>query len=329
MGHQNKKTGFTIVELLIVVVVIAILAAITVVAYNGIQQRARVSNLQNSLSSGSKALEVVKVQTGVYPDILPSTIGSSDIKYEKSAVTDNYCLTKASGSVNYFVTSKSKTPTPGTCAGLVAWWPLNGNTQEMMNSYDGTNVNGSSTAGYSNVADTGWALMGDTVSRSIATPLNFSPASFTTSIWAKSDGGGPNDYGAIMSTTRDCCGTYTGMQLQYTRASRNIAVVLWMGGGAPAASVNITNAMTTGQWKHLVTSNDGSTLRMYINGSEVGNYSYTVTTNPGASSFPLKLGGGGWRPDTYTFGGVLDDARVYNRALTADEVTEMYSQGTQ
>lgn len=36
----QSQTGFTIVELLIVVVVIAILAAITIVSYNGIQQRA-------------------------------------------------------------------------------------------------------------------------------------------------------------------------------------------------------------------------------------------------------------------------------------------------
>jgi prepilin-type N-terminal cleavage/methylation domain-containing protein len=39
----KKQTGFTIVELLIVIVVIGILAAITIVAYNGIQDRARLS----------------------------------------------------------------------------------------------------------------------------------------------------------------------------------------------------------------------------------------------------------------------------------------------
>lgn len=44
MTNRNKQTGFTIVELLIVIVVIGVLAAITIVAYNGIQDRARMAS---------------------------------------------------------------------------------------------------------------------------------------------------------------------------------------------------------------------------------------------------------------------------------------------
>jgi len=40
---NSNKRGFTIVELLIVIVVIAILAAISIVAYNGIQNRGKTS----------------------------------------------------------------------------------------------------------------------------------------------------------------------------------------------------------------------------------------------------------------------------------------------
>lgn len=53
---KTKQTGFTIVELLIVIVVIGILAAITIVAYDGVQQRARdtqrKSDIAKIVSSG-------------------------------------------------------------------------------------------------------------------------------------------------------------------------------------------------------------------------------------------------------------------------------------
>lgn len=50
-----KQRGFTIVELLIVIVVIAILAAISIVAYNGIQERAKMAKKEADMSSISRA----------------------------------------------------------------------------------------------------------------------------------------------------------------------------------------------------------------------------------------------------------------------------------
>ena len=66
---QYRPAGFTIVELLIVVVIIAILAAITVVAFNGIQARARDSARIAKIKSMAKAIELYKIDNGIYPAI--------------------------------------------------------------------------------------------------------------------------------------------------------------------------------------------------------------------------------------------------------------------
>lgn len=72
---MNKKAyGFTIVELLIVIVVIGILAAISIVAYNGIQSRARDTQRKQDVQTISKALELYYIDNGQYPT---SVCGSS------------------------------------------------------------------------------------------------------------------------------------------------------------------------------------------------------------------------------------------------------------
>lgn len=65
----TRKSGFTIVELLIVIVVIGILAAIVIVAYNGIQASARDSGRISTLKNLQKAIELYNAKEGRYPPI--------------------------------------------------------------------------------------------------------------------------------------------------------------------------------------------------------------------------------------------------------------------
>lgn len=67
MRAMRNTTGFTIVELLIVIVIIAILAAITVVAFNGIQVRAENAKTLSGIDQYAKALQLYKTNTGNYP----------------------------------------------------------------------------------------------------------------------------------------------------------------------------------------------------------------------------------------------------------------------
>jgi prepilin-type N-terminal cleavage/methylation domain-containing protein len=62
-GQKNRQ-GFTIVELLIVIVVIGILAAITIVGYNGIQTKARATALVTGINSVEKAFRLLAAEQG-------------------------------------------------------------------------------------------------------------------------------------------------------------------------------------------------------------------------------------------------------------------------
>ena len=69
---KKSTSGFTIVELLIVIVVIGILAAIVIVAYNGVQARARDSKRVTDMAAIQKALALYKIDNGVYPASAPN-----------------------------------------------------------------------------------------------------------------------------------------------------------------------------------------------------------------------------------------------------------------
>jgi general secretion pathway protein G len=92
--YKIGTKGFTIVELLVVIVVIGILAAVTIVSYNGITQKASLAVIQFDLDNAYKRLEMYKVQNSSYPTEIDATY------CPKSPVPDtNNCLKFSQGMV--------------------------------------------------------------------------------------------------------------------------------------------------------------------------------------------------------------------------------------
>ncbi|MEI6237873.1 MAG: prepilin-type N-terminal cleavage/methylation domain-containing protein [Candidatus Saccharibacteria bacterium] len=85
------SSAFTIVELLVVIVVIGVLAAISVVSYNGITKKANEAAVLSDLDNNSKKLELFKAEDGLYP----TSLDGNKCATAKSGT--KYCL-KASGS---------------------------------------------------------------------------------------------------------------------------------------------------------------------------------------------------------------------------------------
>ncbi len=69
MSLKQKQQGFTIVELLIVIVVIGILAALVITTFTGIQQRARNTERQTDVKAIHGQVEAYYAQNGRYPTL--------------------------------------------------------------------------------------------------------------------------------------------------------------------------------------------------------------------------------------------------------------------
>jgi type IV pilus assembly protein PilA len=123
---MRKDSGFTIVELLIVIVVIAILATISIVAYSGIQSRAKTTKAQANASQVQKIAEAFYADNSRYPGTraeFTNAVTSLPAGVTLLITTTTLSATNGENSIDYDLVGTSANAT----GGRVRYWDFTTN----------------------------------------------------------------------------------------------------------------------------------------------------------------------------------------------------------
>jgi prepilin-type N-terminal cleavage/methylation domain-containing protein len=323
--NSKREKGFTIVELLIVIVVIAILAAIAIVSYSGIRNRALESRRLSDFSQYQRKLEVAKTTSGTetYPADLSSTgisvLTTNAGNYGTMAQGKGYCLTVYYGDTPYYMTQETPQPRVGDCGlvqGIVAWWPLNGDVRDISgNGFHGQPVNVTPTNGYRSDANTAYSFNGTSSQILCGTNPELRPTNeITVTAWVYLNAVPSSEVGVVSNGT-------DGYSLGVASTARGVF-------RTPPTNATSAATLSTGRWYFLAgIFTNGTRTATYFDpstgtsGSTGGSSPGGVLSNYGADTCQIgsiRNGAGSY------FNGRIDDVRIYNRALTNSEIISVY-----
>ncbi|MBM3931298.1 MAG: hypothetical protein FJ336_08520, partial [Sphingomonadales bacterium] len=214
--------------------------------------------------------------------------------------------------------------------GLVAYYPFDGNANdESGNGYTGTVSSAVLTTDRFNRTDRAYAFDGINSVITVAhnTIFNFNNNSdFSISVWAvlnsptnnvpqfylvsKGNGGGPQAKWIFGSGGSHHYQTYRNL---YFHFNNPLSVGHWQCDGVPYSP-------QSNVWHHYMITKNGYDYRIYVNGS-LFNAETASSQIPSGITAPLTIG----RAENLSVNGKLDDIRIYNRALSANEVASLYA----
>lgn len=205
----------------------------------------------------------------------------------------------------------------GLNAGLVAYYPFNGNANdESGNGNSGAVYGATLTAGVDSEANSAYKFDGLAYIQVDDSPeLNFGTRDFSVSAWILADAQETWHQHIITKLHEDDMGGWA----LFLHA--NSASIGWV-----AESLDMLGTVIDfDKWVHIVVTRSGDTHRIYKNGvyvdeADIPDADYNL-------SDALNFGGGNHAGGS--FSGKIDDVRIYNRALSATEVTQLYrTEGT-
>jgi hypothetical protein len=204
---------------------------------------------------------------------------------------------------------------------IVGWWPGDGNTYDIVRTNFAVLKNGA-TYGAAMVSH-GFSFDGsdDYLEAPNAPDLN-PTTGITLEAWVYQAGGASDNVPIFskddISSARQYLLTLPG--------NGKFRPHIWTTGSG-LVYFNGSTTVQLGAWYHVAMTYNGTNLILYVNGSQDGSATASGTIVTGSD--PLRIGGsysGGW--GNYKFNGLIDEPTIYNRALSASEISAIYVAGT-
>jgi len=339
------RVGFTIVELIVVIVVIGILAAITIVAYTGVQNKAVITSLISDLSNSAQQLKLYQVDNSGYPVPNANTTPPIDcatiptptnkiclkaspgnnytnFQIDNSTNPQSFCMVvKNANGVSYYITNDIA-PTPGDCAGVITNGLVLSLDAGNAVSYPGSgtvwaDLSGSGNDGFlkNNATYTpsnGGAIVLDGVNsfvRILDSPST-SPGSGSISIniWYKMNSVGSNSSSIL----------YNKENLYEASGGGGRFTYAWR----PYWSWVDSHAVNVGEWNDVVVVYDKVNQSVYKNGVLMS--SRPQSGSMGSNSSELDIGARSGGASSF-LPGTVSIFKIYNRVLSQAEITQDFN----
>ncbi len=349
MHRSSPSQGFTVVELIVVIVIVGLLVTIGVVSYGALQRDAADRAIQSDL----KAVAGLQARYALKNNGVPKPWFSGDVDEDIDftptngnvidvvVAGDEYCIrgynpranknsitnpmTEGSTKSSCLLADASSTA-GGSGGTVVGWWKLNGSGVDTSGLNNHATVNANVTSANGQNGSSGGAFSFNGTSSQLVVPnsssLNVADA-LTLSAWVKPD---------TLTGTR-------GIVIKDVSTGIDNSPYGLQQGNADIAMVTVSEANTTktintcgttqlpvNTWTHVASTFNGSTVTLYVNGVRCS--STTTQTDIAPSTGALRIGQQKNGMNRW-FSGDIDDVRVYDYAMSADTVRELYTLGAQ
>lgn len=211
--------------------------------------------------------------------------------------------------------------------GLVAYYPFNGNANDESGNGNNGTIHGATptpdrfgnpSSAYSFDGADDYIFVPDSDSLDLTT-------TGTLAAWVNIPNGAKDDLTAVVAKMIHSSGGGVSYELLNRLVGHDEGVYQTIAGDAHDGSSNTSayyfHDMSDGKWHHLAFTWDGPEGKMYIDGQDATE-SADSGTGAMVSSFDLYIGRYFYTPHNtwYSWDGSIDEVRIYNRDLSADEV---------